>query len=110
MTFDETEIVQRAEKVTLRRLRLWLRRGWVVPQESAAGPRFDGADLARLRLICELKDEMNLGDDAVAVVLSLIDQLHSVRHEFRVLGRAIEAQPEEVRRAVHDAYRRLSAD
>lgn len=109
MTYDETEIVQQAETITRRRLRLWLRRGWVVPQKSPAGIRFDGADLARLQLICELKDEINLSDDAVAVVLSLIDQLHSVRHEFRALGRAIEAQPEDVRRAVHDAYRRLSA-
>lgn len=91
MTYDETEIVQRSDRITRRRLRFWLRRGWVVPQESPAGPRFDGADLARLRLICELKDEINLSNDAVAVVLSLLDQLHSVRHEFRTLGQAIEA-------------------
>lgn len=109
MTYDETEIIRRAKRVTQRRLRVWLRRGWVVPQESPAGPRFDGADLARLRLICELKDEINLGDDAIAVVLSLIDQLHGVRHELRSLGRAIDAQPEEVRHAVRDAYRKLSA-
>ena len=109
MTFDETEIVRRAERITRRRLRLWVRRGWVVPQQSSAGPRFDGADLARLSLICELKDEINLSDDAVGVVLSLIDQLHSVRHEFTALGRAVEAQPEDVRRAVHSAYRRLRA-
>lgn len=109
MTYDETEIVRTSAGITRRRLRLWVRRGWVVPQESPAGPRFDGADLARLRLICELKDEIDLSDDAVAVVLSLIDQLHGVRHELRTLGRAVEAQPDEVRRAVRDAYLRLCA-
>lgn len=109
MTYDEREIIQRSERITRRRLRLWLRRGWIIPHQSPAGPRFDAADLARLRLICDLKDEIELSDDAITVVLSLIDQLHSVRHELRTLGQAIEAQPEHVRRAVQDAYRRLSS-
>ena len=62
-------------------------------------------DLSRLRLVCDLRTDMALPDDAVAMMLSLIDQVHGLRRELRSLARAVEAQPDHIRRAVIAAHR-----
>ena len=105
MKRTETEIVAEIEELTLRRLRLWVRRGWVVPQMREEGPVFDELDAARVRLVCQLKSEMNINDDAVPVVLSLIDQLHGVRSQMRALAAAVDRQPGEIQRMIAEAMR-----
>lgn len=108
MKHSEQEVVAKVESVTLRRLRLWVRRGWVAPAGGDGGPHFDELDVARIRLLCELKDEMMVNDEAMPVVLSLLDQLYGVRREMKALAQAIDRQPEGVRHKVREAYRRLN--
>lgn len=105
MRLSERDLVDLEEPLTLRRLRLWVRKGWIAPITGATGPRFDDLDVARIRLVCQLKDVLALNDDAVAVVLSLMDQLYGVRKELRTLAAAIERQPEGVRREIIRAIR-----
>lgn len=105
MTYDETSVVAQVRRITLTELRLCVSEGWVRPAVGAAGPVFDELDIARLRLVCDLRSDMSLPDDAVPVVLSLIDQLHGMRRELKSLARAVERQPEAIRRAVIAAYR-----
>ena len=100
MSIDERTVVARVQRVTLRELRLWVRQGWVRPAQGAAGPVFDELDIARVRLLRDLKKDMSLPGEAVPVVLSLIDRLHQTRRELRALGAALEDQPDDVRRAV----------
>ena len=64
--------------------------------------------MARVRLLCELKDEMKVNDEAMPVVLSLLDQLYGLRREMKALAQAIDRQPEGVRRKVREAYRRTN--
>ena len=108
MRHSEKEVVAKVESVTLRRLRLWVRRGWVSPATGERGAHFDELDVARIRLLCELKDEMKVNDEAMPVVLSLLDQLYGLRREMKVLSQAIDRQPEAVRLKVREAYRRLN--
>ncbi|MCB1550127.1 MAG: MerR family transcriptional regulator [Hyphomicrobiaceae bacterium] len=110
MRRSEHEVVAEVRQVTLRRLRLWVRRGWIAPAAGEAGPVFDDLDVARVRLVCHLRQELNLNEDAVPVVLSLMDQLYGIRHRFRTLTEVVEAQPEEVRKAVREAYRAVLKD
>ncbi len=105
--WTETQVVAEVDRITLRRLRLWVRNGWVVPATSTSGPRFDDLDVERVRLVCELKEEMNLNDDAVPVVLSLLDQLYGMRREFKALTQALDEQPQKVRQTVRETYQRL---
>lgn len=111
MRMTETEVVARTAEITSRRLRLWIRRGWIAPahRDDAADrePVFDDLDVARIRLVCQLKDDLNLNDEAIPVVLSLIDQLHGVRRELRRLASAVDTQPERVREEIRRA---LSGD
>ena len=106
MSFDERTVVARVERLTLRELRLWVREGWVRPAQSERGPVFDDLDVARLRLLCDLRKDMALPIDVMPTVLTLIDHLHRTRRELRRVTEALDEQPTEVRRAVIAAVRR----
>lgn len=110
MRLSERDVVASVEEVSLRHLRLWVRKGWVAPAAGTQGHVFREVDVARVRLVCELKQTLALNDDAVSVVLSLIDQVHGLRGRLRVLGHAIEQQPEGVRRRITDLVRRMDED
>ena len=65
-----------------------------------------GLDVARLRLLCDLRNDMALPTDVMPTVLTLIDHLHRTRRELRRITEALDEQPTEVRRAVIAAVRR----
>ncbi len=100
MLVGEREVVAVVRGLTVRRLRSWVRRGWIRPAAVDREYRFDELDLARLRLLCELREEMGVGEEAVPVILSLLDQVYGLRAELRRLARAIEAEPAEVRERI----------
>ena len=74
--------------------------GWLKPEAGAAGYQFDEADVARTHLICDLSFDMELGDEELALALSLIDQLNGTRTMLRALSTAVQSQPEAVRDAI----------
>lgn len=57
-------------------------RTWIIPIEAPA-EAFDDEDLARIRLICDLRDKLGLNDEAVPVVMHLIDQLNRMHLELK---------------------------
>lgn len=108
MKLTEQDVVKAVKEVTLRRLRVWVKKGWITPATGAKGPSFDDVDLARIRLVCEFRNELNLNEDAVAVVLSLMDQIYGLRCELRTLAAAVERQPNKVRREIVDVVQDLT--
>ncbi len=101
--FSEAEVMTTVVRLSRDRLRACVEAGLVAPAISEGGPAFSPADVARLELICDLCDEFDLEEDALAIVMSLIDQLHGLRAELRALARAVEAQPAEVRERILEA-------
>ncbi len=73
-------------------LRRWITAEWVRPARRQPEPLFGAIDVARVRLIVELRDEMEVGDAAMPVVLSLLDQLYEARRQMRRLCGAVERQ------------------
>lgn len=110
MSLDERTVVARIERLSLRELRLWVREGWVRPAQGERGPVFDEIDIARLRLLCDLRKDLALPSDVMPTVLALIDQLHRTRRDLRRLTEALDEQPAEVRRAVIASVRRKTGD
>lgn len=106
MSWDERTVVTRVERMTLRDLRLWVREGWVQPAQGESGPIFDDLDVARLRLLCDLRKDMAMPTDVVPTVLTLIDHLHKTRRDLRLLADALQEQPADIRQAVASAMRR----
>lgn len=108
MSYDERTVVARIKRVKLKELRVWVREGWVRPAQSDTGPVFDEVDIARIRLLCDLKKDMSLPSDSLPVVLTLLDRLHQTRRELRTLTEAMQKQPEEVRLTILNTFREIS--
>ena len=100
MTFTKTEIVARFTRLETHVLERWIAVGWLKPEPGAAGHLFDEADVARTHLICDLAFDMDLRDEELALVLSLVDQLNGARTMLRALTTAVRSQPEAVRDAI----------
>ena len=78
----------------------WVERGWVLPDVAGASFEFHEIDIARVRLIHDLRRDMDLGEDAIPLVLSLLDQVYELRGTLKSLLRALETQPPAVKAAV----------
>ena len=78
----------------------WVERRWVRPELDAAGLVFAEIDVARVRLIHDLRRRMDLTEEAIPLVLSLMDQVYDLRAQLGDVLRAVEQQPEPVKRAI----------
>jgi DNA-binding transcriptional MerR regulator len=65
--------------------------GWLKPRLNGGGERFSEGDLARVRLIRDLKKDMGVNDEGITVILDLVDQIHGLRGVLRELLSAIYA-------------------
>ena len=70
----------------------YIARAWIRP----AGNRFENIDLVRVQLVRHLQQDMQVSDDAMDIVLHLLDQLYGVHERMRQLKRAIARQPRSV--------------
>ena len=106
----ESDLIAQVTGLTRHEILLSVESGWLVPADERDGERlYLDVDVARARLIHELRDDLALGEDALPVVLSLIDQLHAARFRLNVLLDALLAQPEDHRTPVLEALlQRLS--
>lgn len=80
-------------------LERWIANEWVRPDDQAGTLVFQEIDVARVRLIRELRDDLEVNEAALPVVLTLLDQVYDLRRRLRDLGEALEeTAPEEIRR------------
>jgi chaperone modulatory protein CbpM len=79
MTITRSEFLMRMQldDVTLE---VWMVEEWLRPQRSEDDFAFTEADLARARLIRDLQQDLGVNREGVGIILSLIDQLHGLRH------------------------------
>jgi len=78
MMISKQEFLVRAhlERETLE---MWIREEWLIPGQSAGELTFSDADIARVQLIRDLKNDLGVNDEGVGVILSLVDQVHGLR-------------------------------
>ena len=105
MKLREQEVVEQVGRVSVSELRVWVSEGWIAPEADAQGYLFSEIDVARIRLVCQLREDCDLTADAMPVVLSLIDQIHGLRRELRTLAQIVGDEPDDVRRRIHQAFR-----
>jgi chaperone modulatory protein CbpM len=80
----------------------WIEDGWVRPQGdrgAISGDAFQDIDVARIHLIRELQ-RLDIGDEAMPVVLGLLDQIYGLRRRMRLVRDALLAQSPEMRRSI----------
>ena len=57
----------------------WIEAEWLAPVTGQKTLLFSEADLARARLIQDLRLDFGVNDEGIAIVLHLLDQLHGLR-------------------------------
>jgi chaperone modulatory protein CbpM len=93
-------LVGRVDRVELSH---WIELGWIAPERPAdAEPAFSDLDVARICLICDLRRDLEVEEETMPLVLSLLDQVYALRRQINALTGAIREQPEDVRRAILD--------
>ncbi|MDR3373093.1 MAG: chaperone modulator CbpM [Ancalomicrobiaceae bacterium] len=63
----------------------WIENDWIRPDLDDGIYVFHDIDVARVRLIQELRDELGVGEEALPIVLLLLDQLYELRRQMRRL-------------------------
>ena len=81
-------------------LTAWVEAGWLVPQREESADDFSEADLARAQLIRDLQHDMGVNEEAIPIILDLIDQVHGLRGMLREVATAVCAQPDEMRQRI----------
>ncbi|MCE9596737.1 MAG: chaperone modulator CbpM [Spirochaetia bacterium] len=59
----------------------WIQNEWIMPAEP--DNTLDEEDLARIQLILNLRSEFGVNDEAIPIILGLLDQLHHLHHRLR---------------------------
>jgi chaperone modulatory protein CbpM len=60
-------------------LNAWVEAEWLVPITSQQSFQFSEADLARARLIQDLRTDFGVNDEGISIILHLLDQLYGLR-------------------------------
>lgn len=89
--FDEILV---AMDIGASELEAWIDQNWVLPVQEGGDFYFDETDIARVRLIAELRNDLGVNEDAIPVVLRLLDQVYSLRRALSELNEAIQDLPE----------------
>ena len=97
---SQGEVLKRVRGLSRRELEYWVRQGWVMPARHADAYIYRDVDVARVRLIFELRTELSINEDALPSVLSLVDQVYGLRQELRVLAEAVGNEREDIRRRI----------
>ncbi len=101
--YSEDEAISAVTRLTRTQLMSFVETEIIIPIHTDNGLSFRRVDLVRMELLCELSENFNIEDDALGIVISLIDQLHDVRGELRSLLEVINAEPTKVRERIGKA-------
>ena len=102
---DITAVTALFADLTTVELTYWVEQGWVIPDAQDTALEFREIDVARVRLIHDLRRDMEIGEDAMPLVLSLLDQVYELRSQLKRVVHALETQPEDVRLTILRAMR-----
>jgi chaperone modulatory protein CbpM len=85
-------------------LERWIEARWVLPERVADTYVFHEIDVARVHLIVELTRDMMIDEEAMPVVLNLLDQVYALRKRLTSLARAIDALPPDLQTRVRASF------
>jgi len=101
------ELLSLHDRLTTMHVERWVARGLLRPSGSGDAWTFEQIDVARVRLLAELADDLGFDDEAVETVIGLVDQVHTLRGQLDLLARALAEQPPATREAIAATLRRL---
>jgi chaperone modulatory protein CbpM len=97
------ELLHQMEGLDRRDLVRWVENRWVLPERRDQTWLFHEVDVARVELILEIRQEFAIDEEALPMVLGLLDQVYELRRQLRRMCDALATQPLEVQAAVRRA-------
>ena len=91
------QVIARVASLTAERLSHFERLRIVTPVTTPDGPRYRTLDIRRITLLCELTDDFEVNEDALVIIMSLLDQLHGAHSKLEQVMQAIGAEPYEIK-------------
>jgi chaperone modulatory protein CbpM len=68
----------------------YITRTWVRPIQEEQVWYFEEIDIARIQLVHHLRYELLINDDAMDIVLQLLDQVYGLREQMRQIKHALD--------------------
>lgn len=97
----EDEILDAVPGLTRARLVAFIETELVMPlrreYQGTSVHLFRQVDCARVRLLSELADDLELDEVALGVVIALVDQLYAARQDLLAISRAVQEESPDVR-------------
>ena len=78
----------------------WVGRGWVLPGGAPPEWSFAEIDVARVRLLHDLRHTLAVEEETLPLVLSLLDQVYDLRRALRAVVDAAAVLPPPARAAL----------
>jgi chaperone modulatory protein CbpM len=97
------ELIHRLRGLDRRDLVRWIENRWVLPEPHGQTWIFHEVDVARVELILEIRHEFAIDEEALPLVLGLLDQVYDLRRQLRRICDALAVQPREMQDAVRRA-------
>ena len=97
------ELLRQMRGLDRRDLIRWVENRWVLPEQRGQTWLFHEVDVARVELILDMRQEFAIDEEALPLVLGLLDQVYDLRRQLRRMCDALAAQPREVQAAVRRA-------
>jgi chaperone modulatory protein CbpM len=94
------ELLIRHRGLERRELSRWVENRWVLPEKHAETWVFHEVDVARVELILDIRRDFAIDDEAMELVLGLLDQVYGLRRQMRRLCDAVATQPPDVQDAI----------
>jgi chaperone modulatory protein CbpM len=91
MIISKPDFLERA-RLDRATLEVWIEEEWLLPSRTATEPSFSEMDLARAKLIRDLKVDLGVNDEGIGVILNLLDQIHGLRKVMAELLRSAHEQ------------------
>src|SRR6266481_7030586 len=97
------ELLRRHTALDRREVVAWVENRWVLPERRGRTWIFHDVDVARVELILEIRQEFAIEDDALSLVLGLLDQVYDLRRQLGRLCDALAVQSPAIQAAVKRA-------
>ena len=97
------EVLIRYRGLERRELARWVENRWVLPERHAESWVFHEVDVARVELILGIRRDFAIDDEAMELVLGLLDQVYGLRRQMKRLCEAVATQPQDVQDAIRRA-------
>ena len=91
------QVIEKIASLTSERLGYFESLRIVTPVSTPEGARYNTLDVRRITLLCELTDDFEVNEDALVIIMSLLDQLHGARTRLDQVVEAIGAEPSDVK-------------